>query len=273
MLDDIDSKEGLIVIVPGPTPPTGQPPAQPPVAQPPAPGAAPPAGPTPPAQPAARTPPAVTVADVVRSVLATDVAVTPQATGPAAAAVDEIAAQCQKPVTEVQQAMRALGRQATLAKLQMASRDNKEKGAVYAIAIGPAAPLPDALSCITARPAEFKLDLLVIARDFGPMDAARVEADKQAQLELDLNASFGESANPWRLARAEELLAIVPVLLKENLWGPGEGMFWTAHPIAGGGQLAIETKRDSNAKDGYQASLIVADKNAKAMPIWVRNGK
>lgn len=256
MLDDIESQPGVITIIPGLQQPAQQP-LHPPVA-----------GPPPPA-PSPAAPP---VADIIRSALAAGVFMTPPTTGPVAVAIEEIARQCQKPVADVQQAIRALSRTPTLSKQPIASLDNKEKGSVFAISVAPPAKPSDVMSCIApAQPLPaLRLDLLEKAREFGPMDGPRIDAAKQAQLVKDLNASFGDPANPWRLATAEELLAIVPVLLAENLWGPDGGMFWTSNPIAGGGRLGIETKTE---KQGYRATPVVVDNTAKATPIWVRSGK
>jgi hypothetical protein len=262
MLEGIDPKDGVLTVIP----PSGPPAA-------PQPSTATPA-PSPVAAPrAASTPAAILLTDVVRSVIAAGVPMTPPPAGPVAAALDDIAKQCQRPIADVQQALGTLSRPTTLTKLLISSHDNREKGAVFAVSIEPATKLPDAFSCVTARPpAALKLDLLVRARDFGPMDGPRLENAKPAPLTRDLNAAFGDPANPWRLATADELFAIVPVLLEENLWGPDEGLFWTAHALAGGGGLAIETRRDST-KQGYRAILILGDMSLKATPIWVRNGK
>lgn len=262
MLDDIDPQQGVITIIPGPRQPVPAP-GQP------QPGSQPPAVAGPPATAPTSADP---LADILRAALAAGVSMVPPPTGPVAAVVDAIAKQCQKPVADVRQAMRALSRQTTLSKQPIASQDNKEKGSIFAVSVAAPAKLPDAIACVASAqpPTALRLELLVVAREFGPMDSPRVDASKPAQLAKDLNASFGDAGNPWRLANTEELLAIAPVLLAENLWGPDGGMFWTSDPLAGGAHLVIETKTE---KDGYHATPLVADNAAKATPIWVRAGK
>jgi len=270
MLDDVDAKPGVMIILPDPsvTTPQPQPSAAPPSVPPPAATAPPPAAGSMPGPAQAG---ATSLAEIIRAVLAAGVRLTPPASGtPAALALEAIAQQCKKPVAEIAQAAGSLNRPATVAKLPFASIDQKEKGAVYAVTVPVSpAPLPAALSCVASGPAPvLKLDLLVRAREFGPMDTQRILYIPVAQAEHDLNTIFGDPARPWRLATAEEMLALLPVLHAENLWGPDGGQFWTANVLTDGKKIAVETKLD---KSEYLVKLNVVDGMHKATPIWVRS--
>jgi len=282
MLDDVDPSEGRIVIIPGQG---GQPPAQPPPSgQPPSqPGNQPPSSSPPASQPPATAAPtnappagpvgsAGAIGDVIRSALASGIYLSqPSAGTPAAVVVEEIAKQCGKPVADVHKAMRTLFRTTTAAKFPLASLDKKENGALLSITVpAPAAKMPDALACIALpKPAEaIRIDLLISAREFGPNDAANVEAAALAKSAKDLNAAFGDPARPWRLATAEELLAILRVLFDENLLGPDGRRFWTSASLTNGQHVVIEAKP---AKPDYSVGFELADNSAKGAPIWVRN--
>jgi hypothetical protein len=214
---------------------------------------------------------ASSLTDIIRAVLAAGLHLTPPASGTLAAlALEVIAQQCKKPVADIAQAAGSLNRPATVAKLPFASIDQKEKGAVYAVTVPPSpAPMPAALSCVASGPAPIlKLDLLVKAREFGPMDTPRILYIPVAQAEHDLNTAFGDPTRPWRLASAEEVLALLPVLHAENLWGPDGGEFWTANALTDGKKIAVETKLD---KSEYLVKLNVVEDTHKATPIWVRS--
>jgi hypothetical protein len=258
MLDDIDAKPGnMIIVMPPPTP------AQPPGGQ------AAPAAPSPaPATQAAAAP--TTLTDIVRSTLAAGIYFSAPAAGsPAAVAVEEIAKQCQKSPAEISQAMATLGRPFSTTKVPVVSIDNKEKGSIYAITINmPPTLSQGALSCLSSGASpEIRLELIGTAREFGPMQSRRVDAAALGQLETQLNAAFGDPANPWRLATAPELLAILPILHTENLWGPNGGLFWSSDHLADGKRVTVETKPGT---PDYLVNLIPADSASKATPIWIR---
>jgi len=268
LLDGIDSREGQIVIIPGPAQPASPPAGQ--ATQ--TPGGQP--AQTPGTSPVAQSGSGGSFADAIRAALASGVYLTPPAAGtPTATVLEDIAKQCQKPAAEVQKAMRSLSRSANMAKQPLASLDKKENGSLFAISVAPpASKMPDALACIAlAKPPEaVRIDLVASAREFGPIDAPHIEAAAHAQLAKDLNAAFGDPARPWRLATIEELLAILPVLFDENLWGPDGGRFWTSNILANGQRVIVEAKTE---KQDYRAALEAVDSTAKAAPIWVRSRK